>query len=146
MTTQPTPPIKLTDEMRELLGSALANRTPCFLATASTSGQPSIGPKGSMMVFDDDYLAYWERVRRGLLENIRENPQVAVLYFDIPRRKFWRFYGRATVHESGPARDEIMARTVKVEIDRDPQRKGYGVLIRVDRVTDLQGNVLQQRA
>jgi hypothetical protein len=38
-----------------------------------------------------------------------------------------------------------MARTVKDEIDKDPERKGAAVIIRVDRVTNLAGQVLQSR-
>jgi hypothetical protein len=38
-----------------------------------------------------------------------------------------------------------MARTVKDEIDKDPERKGAAVIIRVDRVTNLAGQVLQTR-
>jgi hypothetical protein len=49
--------IKMTDEMRELIDNALANRMPCILATASKSGQPNTSYRGSMMVFDDAALA-----------------------------------------------------------------------------------------
>ena len=70
--------ITLTQEMRERINNALANRTPCILATASATGEPSLGYKGSMMVFDDEHLAYWERARRGLLEHIEQNPKVTV--------------------------------------------------------------------
>jgi hypothetical protein len=38
-----------------------------------------------------------------------------------------------------------MARTVKDEIDKDPERKGAAVIIRIDRVTNLAGQVLQTR-
>ncbi len=38
-----------------------------------------------------------------------------------------------------------MARTVKDEIDKDPERKGLAVIIRVDKVTNLGGQVLQSR-
>jgi hypothetical protein len=38
-----------------------------------------------------------------------------------------------------------MARTVKDEIDKDPERKGAAVVIRVDKVSNLGGEVLQTR-
>ena len=50
--------IKLVDQMRELIDNALANGSPCILATASRDGEPDIGYKGSVMVFKDDSLAY----------------------------------------------------------------------------------------
>jgi len=34
---------------------------------------------------------------------------------------------------------------VKDEIDKDPERKGAAVIIRIDRVTNLAGQVLQSR-
>jgi hypothetical protein len=44
--------IHLTAEMSDLINNALANGTPCILATASSSGQPTMSYRGSFMVFD----------------------------------------------------------------------------------------------
>jgi hypothetical protein len=39
-----------------------------------------------------------------------------------------------------------MNRVIKAEIDKDPERKGYGVLVRVDKIRGYSGfNVVQQR-
>jgi general stress protein 26 len=137
--------IKLIDQMRELVDNALANGCPCVLATVSADGEPDIGYKGSMMVFNDDSLAYWERTRRQHLKNVQANPKVVVLFRDPKTRVNWRFHGVATVHESGPVRDQVMARTVADELDKDPERKGAAVVIRVDKVSNLGGQVLQSR-
>jgi uncharacterized protein len=131
--------IKLTDQMRELIDSALAKGTPCLVATASKDGMPNVGYKGSVMVFDDDSLAYWERTRQGTLENVEKNPNVMILFRDPATRAAWRFVGKATVHKEGPLRDQVMARTVQAELDRDPERKGYAVIVRVDKVLPLSG-------
>jgi len=137
--------INLTDDMRNLIDNALANGFPCILASVSAEGEPDIGYKGSMMVFDNESLAYWERTRRQHLKNVQANPKVVVLYRDTKARMNWRFHGTATLHEQGGLRDQIMARTVKDELDKDPERKGAAVIIRVDRVTNLAGQVLQTR-
>ena len=137
--------IKLTQEMSELFETALADGFSCLLGTASKDGQPQISPKGSVMVYDDETLAYWERTRRSGLENIKDNPNVVVYYSNQDKRVRWRFYGTATVHEVGPIREEVMGRTVQVELDRDPERLGVAVLIRIDQVGELSGNVLQRR-
>lgn len=137
--------IVLTDPMPQLIDNALANGVPCILATSSAKGEPDIGYKGSVMIFDNESLAYWERTRRQHLKNVQENPNVVVLFRDPKTRVNWRFHGIATVHEKGPIRDQVMARTVKDEIDKDPERKGFAVVIRVDRVTNLAGEVLQSR-
>ena len=135
----------LAGDFREHVDSALANRRACIIATASRDGQPDLGPKGSMMVFDAEHLAYWERMRRETLRNLEENPRVVVYYADPESRTYWRFYGTANVHKDGPIRERIMARTVQAELDRDPERLGYGVLVRVDRIATLGGKVLQER-
>ena len=137
--------IALTDQMREMVNNALANNCPCVLATATASGEPDIGFKGSTMIFDNESLAYWERTRRQHLKNLQENPRVVVLFRDPQTKINWRFHGVATVHESGPLRQQVMARVVKAELDKDPERKGLAVAIRVDRVTNLAGEVLQTR-
>ena len=137
--------IKLTDEMRDHFETALADGFACLVGTASKDGWPQISPKGSVMVFDDETLAYWERAKRSGLENVRENPKVVVYYSNPTKRLRWRFYGVATIHESGAIRDEVMRRTVQAELDRDPDRQGVAILIRVDQVGELSGNVLQQR-
>ena len=137
--------IALTDQMRELVDNALANKCPCILATASADGEPDIGYKGSVMVFDNESLAYWERSKRQHLKNLSENQRVVVLFRDPGTGVNWRFHGVATVHTDGPGRDQVMARVVKPELDKDPERKGLAVIIRVNRVTKLSGEVVQER-
>jgi len=137
--------IALTDQMRDMIDNALANGCPCVLATAARDGEPDIGYKGSMMVFDQESLAYWERTKRQHLKNVTENPKVVVLFRDPKTRLNFRFHGVAKVHEAGPIRDAVMSRTVKDELDKDPERKGAAVVIRVEKVTNLAGQVLQSR-
>ena len=117
----------------------------CWIATANKNGEPDIGPKGSMMVFDDQSLAYWERTNRQTLQNILENPNVAVVYRNAEERLQWRFHGVATVHSEGDVRDQVMAKTIPQELERDPERKGVAVVIRVDKLMTFAGEVLQQR-
>src|SRR2546427_12806469 len=133
--------ITLTDQMRELIDNALANGSPCILATAGSDGEPDIGYKGSMMVFDNESLAYWERTKRQHLKNVSENPKVVVLFREPKTRVNFRFHGMATVHQDGPIREQVMARTVKDELDQDPERKGAAVLIRVTKLTNPAGLV-----
>ena len=72
--------INLTDEMVSRLDSALADGYSCLVGTASKDGEPQISPKGSVMAFNRDTLAYWERAKRSALDNVAENPQVVVYY------------------------------------------------------------------
>ncbi len=137
--------IEILDQMKEMIDPALANGCPCILATVSADGEPDIGYKGSMMVFDKESLAYLERTKRIHLKNVKENPKVIVLFRDAKTKVAWRFHGAATLHESGPIWEQGMARTVKEELDKDPERKGIIVQIRLDKITNMGGQVLQSR-
>jgi len=136
-------PIDLTD-YAEAINSALPEFTFCVLATCGDDG-PDVGFKGSMQVFDNEHLCYWERTRGGHLTNLRSDPRAAVMYFSRERGKYLRMYGRAELHEDGPIREQIMAKTPSPELEKDPDRQGIGVLIRVDRLVEPFGGVSQQR-
>jgi predicted pyridoxine 5'-phosphate oxidase superfamily flavin-nucleotide-binding protein len=136
--------IELTDEMKELLDSSLADRMPVMVATASKAGVPDISFKGSAMVWDREHLAFWERYHGETERNLVENPHVTLYYRNPDKRIGWRFFGTAELLTEGELREQIMARVNEIELSRDPERKGTAVLIRVDRV--MQGvNVLMQR-
>jgi general stress protein 26 len=137
--------IKMTEEMRDLIDNAIANGTPCILATATRVGEPHMSYRGSMMVFDDASLAFWDRVKRQSLQHITENPQVCVLFRHPQKRIIWQFVGEATVYSHGPVRDQVMARTVQPELDRDPERQGVAIVVRVNKILAGNGDVIQQR-
>jgi hypothetical protein len=144
--------IKVTDLMRTLLNSALSDGTPCLLGTASKDGHPQISPKGSIVVFDDETLCYWERSKRSALKRIEENPHICVFYrnaarvAEIPYRAGCiRFYGDVRLVESGPQRDKIWDLIPEAERKPDPEKKGIGMLIRLSRVEELTGAVIMQR-
>jgi hypothetical protein len=101
--------------------------------------------RGSVLVFDDESLAYWDRVKRQSLQHIAENPQVCVLFRHPQKRTIWQFVGEATIHDGGPVREQVMARVVQPELDRDPERQGVAIVIRVNKILLGNGDVLQQR-
>lgn len=138
--------IKLTDEMRERIGKALKEKKYCVWATTSKSDFPDLSFRGSTFVWDDEHIAFWDRSRGLSTKNLEENPNVCMLYFDSTDRVGWRFYGQATLYKEGEMREKIMGRTIKDELDKDPERKGYGVLVRVDKVRRYSGDeVFQER-
>jgi hypothetical protein len=127
-------PIDLSGEVAEKINVAFRDAIPLVIATASAAAVPDLALKGSAFVYDKDHVAYWERVRGQTLRNLQENPAVALYYLNVPQRSMFRLYGVAEVIEAGPVRDEIMSRTPQHELDRDPERKGAAILIRIDRV------------
>ena len=135
--------IEITEQMKELVDRAHADGWDCTIGTVDKDGQPQLSLKGSVMAYGPATLAYWERAKRTALENVAENPKITVLYNNMADRIRWRFYGTAEVHESGPIREDVMSRTVEAELERDPDRLGVAVLIRVNKIAELSGAVLQ---
>ena len=137
--------IEMTDEMKGLVDRNHADGWDCTVGTVDKDGQPQLSLKGSVMVYDAETLAYWERAKRTALDNVATNPKVTVLYNNMTDRIRWRFYGNAEVHEDGAIRDDVMSRTVEAELERDPERTGVAVLIKVNKIAELSGAVLQER-
>ena len=144
--------IRMTPLMTELLDKALADGTPCLLGTASKDGRPQISPKGSVAVFDEKTLCFWERSRRSALAHLKENPRVVVYYrnaarvSEMPYRgAALRFHGAARPIENGHLRDEVWDRTIPAEQERDPEKKGIAILIDVDLIEELSGTVVMER-
>lgn len=136
--------IALTDEMTRALENALTDRSPCLVATASAAGMPDASFRGSLMVFDAEHLAFWERAKGETLRNIQENPHVCVLYRNAETRISWRFNGEAEVHVDGTVRTRIMERVNAFELSQDPERVGYAILIRVDRVRARNETIMER--
>ncbi len=122
----------------------------CLIATVLPSGFAQVTPRGSTMVFDDDHLATWERGKGSTNANLTDGSKVTVFFRKpqlradgiLPKGGIARFYGTAKLHKSGPAYEEVWRRLVQPEKDRDPEKKGFAVLIKVERAEDLDGQPL----
>ena len=136
--------IELTDEIIKAINSALMDGIPCIVATVGEDNMPNLAYKGSVTAFDREHLAFWERSSGDTLTALRRIPKVAVLYRNPATRLSWRIYGNATLHENGSLREEIMKLVPKVELERDPDRVGIAVLIRVDRVRAGRQTIMQR--
>lgn len=144
--------IKLTDLIRTLLNKALADGVPCLVGTATRDGEPQISPKGSVAVYDDETLCFWERSMRTAHAHIGENPHVVVYYRNLARAQEMpfrggaiRFHGRARIVQSDSERERVWNLTIPAEQERDAQKQGVAILIAVDRVEELTGNVVMKR-
>ena len=129
--------ISISGEMRALIEHASAEGLVCTLGTASLDGRPQISPKGSVIVYDEETLAYWERSRRTAMENIAENPQVVIFYRNPAKGINWRFHGNAMLYLVGNVRDKVLKRIPESELTHDAERTGAAVLVRVDQITEV---------
>ena len=123
----------------------------CLVATVLPNGFAQVTPRGSTMVFDDEHLALWERGRGTTNQNLNDGTKITVFFRKpqlretgiLPKGGIVRFYGTATLHKSGPVYEEIWKRLIQPEKDRDPEKKGFGVLIKIERAEDLGGDPLK---
>jgi uncharacterized protein len=135
----------MSDTIKKLINNAWEDGYPLLMATSGPLG-PNIAPKGSMLVFDDEHLAYWERSKKGALENLGADPRVCVMYANFKAQRdgvlemgFLRFFGTAVLHESGPVHDAIFAKLSPREQTHAGADTGIGVMIKIEKALDARG-------
>ena len=125
--------------------------TVTLVGSVLPDGYAQVTPRGSTMVYDDEHLALWERGKGSTNAQLRDGTKLTVFLRKpalreagvLPKGGVARFYGAARVHKSGPVYDEVWKRLIQPEKDRDPERKGFAVLIMVERAEDLDGKPLE---
>jgi hypothetical protein len=135
----------MSEKIRSHINNAWVDGYPCLMATTGADG-PNISPKGSMLVFDDQHLAYWERSKKKALENLGQERRVCVMYSNFKAQRdgtmevgFLRFWGTAELYESGAVHDAIFAKLTQREQEHVGADTGIGVLIKISRATDIHG-------
>jgi hypothetical protein len=122
----------------------------CLLGSVLPNGFAQITPRGGTMVYDDEHIGLWERGSGSSAAAMKDGSKLTVYFRKpslreegvLPRGGIARFYGTATIYRSGPVYEEVWRRLVQPEKDRDPEKKGYAVLIKVERAEDLAGEAL----
>ena len=137
--------IQLTEEMHQFINNARVNGTPCILATASPDGVPNAGFRGSMMVFDEGSLAYRERSQLSSLDHLEQNAKVVVLFRDPAKDVGWKFRCTANLYRDGATYQQLMSRLAESGYIQDPETPGTAVILQVDQIVSLMGEVLQER-
>ena len=137
--------IQLTEEMRHSINNARVSGNPCIVSTASLEGVPNAGYIGTVMAFNEGSLAYRDRSGASPLVHIEENPKVVVLFRDSAQQVGWKFRCTATVHRDGPVYDRVMSRLAESGVTLDPAVKGAAVVLQIDQVLTLYGEVMQER-
>jgi hypothetical protein len=138
----------ISQKIRDLIRSAWDDGAPCLVATNGPDG-PTISPKGSMVVYDDDHLAYWERSKKQALANLAHDKRICIMYANFKAQRdgvldsgFLRFYGSAELHESGPVHDKIFKLLLPREQTHVGADTGIGVLVKIAHAADVRGKPL----
>ena len=133
------------DVLKTLIRNAWDDGYPCLVATSGPLG-PNLTPKGSMIVYDDEHLAWWERSKRAVLENLGTDRRVCIMYANFKAQRdgvlesgFLRFFGTVELHESGPVHDRIFSMLVPREQTHVGADAGIGALVKIEKAIDIRG-------
>jgi hypothetical protein len=115
----------------------------CIVGTVQPGGWVQISPRGSVLVHDGDTLAYWDRGSGTTHDQVADGSLVTIFFRNpnirelLPKGGVARFYGTASVHTEGPMRDEIYGKLIQPERDKDPDKKGRAVLLKLQRAENI---------
>ena len=132
-----------------LIAGAFPDHT-CLIGTVLDNGYAQITPRGSTQVHDAEHISIWERGRGSTTSQMTDGTKCTVFFFDLgaksvlPIGGIVRIYGTASVHKSGPVYDKVWERLIEPEKKSDPEKKGWAVLIKAERVEDLLGQPLTE--
>lgn len=136
---------KIPNALWEPINSAFP-ANPVLVGTSMPDGFVQVSPRGSILVYDDETIAFWARGRGHTHDNMSDGDKATIYFRDpelrasgvLPRGGIARFYGTVTVHKDGPVREAVWDRIIEPEQKSDPDKKGYAVLIAIERAEDLQ--------
>lgn len=135
----------LSPTIQTLIRNAWDDGYPCLVATNGPLG-PNITPKGSMIVYDGTHLAWWERSKRAVLDNLGHDNRVCIMYANFKAQRdgvldsgFLRFFGTVELHESGPVREKIFSMLLPREQTHVGAEAGVGALVRIEKAIDVRG-------
>ena len=114
----------LTDEMQTLIRRFSAGA----VATVNADGTPSVSPKATFVVLDDQTIAFGHIRSPGTVANLRRNPAIEVCFTDVVARRAVRVTGTATIVRRGDA-DAVLDDAFEAEWG--PYRPRMGAYVRI---------------
>jgi len=85
--------MKLTSEIKEYINRSVL----CWLATASTDGQPNVSPKEIFNYFGTDKIIVANIASPQTVRNIKQNENVCISFIDILVQKGFQVKGKAEI-------------------------------------------------
>jgi predicted pyridoxine 5'-phosphate oxidase superfamily flavin-nucleotide-binding protein len=123
----------LTEDMKRVVREQRLG----YVATVCPDGTPNLSPKGTTTVWDDHHLIFADIRSPHTIANLKQNPAVEINVVDWFTRKGYRFKGIATVIESGPRFDELVAFFSRRGTSDAPRRIQAVVMVEVQRALPL---------
>ena len=129
----------------------------CLVGVAMDDGFAQISPRGSVIVYDENTLAIWDRGTGGTHDTVEDGTKMTVYYRNqelgrrgggnglLPAGGIARFYGAAEIHaEDGEVREKVWNDMAEQERNNDPDKAGIAVLIKLERAEQLNHKPLSE--
>ena len=95
----------ITQKIRKLLSEQKLG----FVATVSPDGTPNLSPKGTIIAWDENTLAFADIRSPQTMRNLKNNPSIEINVVDPFSRKGFRFKGVAEIISNGEKYDKIFS-------------------------------------
>ena len=95
---------KITEEIKNFLSSQKLG----YVATVSSDGTPNISPKGTIIGWSKNQLAFADIRSPDTMQNLKTNPQVEINVIDPLLRKGFLFKGSAKIIQDTSLYDDIL--------------------------------------
>jgi predicted pyridoxine 5'-phosphate oxidase superfamily flavin-nucleotide-binding protein len=120
----------------------------CLVASVRADGYAQVTPRGSVQAYDDEHISIWERGKGSTNAALGDGSKLTVFFRNPEMRDrlpggVARFYGTASIHKAGPVYDAVWERLIENEKKGDPEKKGFAVLIRIERAEKINGQPLE---
>jgi len=107
----------------------------CFVATSDITGRVNVSPKGSIMVIDDETLAFADCYSKKTRANLQVNPNIAIAVIDPKAMNGFQFKGKAELVEEGDLYSDVVVYMENLPLDLpNPE---YVVKVTVEEIFDL---------
>jgi predicted pyridoxine 5'-phosphate oxidase superfamily flavin-nucleotide-binding protein len=79
-----------------------------YVATVSEKGTPNLSPKGTIIAWDENTLAFADIRSPNTIKNLETNPNLEINVVDPLLRKGFRFKGQGTIIKNGEMYEAIL--------------------------------------
>ena len=80
-----------------------------YVATVGSDGKPNLSPKGTIIAWSSDVLAFADIRSPDTMKNLQNNPNVEINVIDPLLRKGFLFQGEASIVKDEPLFEEILS-------------------------------------
>jgi predicted pyridoxine 5'-phosphate oxidase superfamily flavin-nucleotide-binding protein len=116
----------LNERMKEIF----AKQGIFVFGTADSNGVPNVVPVGAVRILDDETLLVSDQYFNKTLNNLKENPKVAISFWERAEGEGYQIKGEASIHTQGKIYEDTAEwiRKRSEEIGRPIKSKGAIVI------------------